>query len=192
VVPVLCLGTLEPPPGGVLQAPAAAIVAAVLVAEGARVEKGTALVRLDDPDLAARAAAARAELQQAREASAVAEAERDGARREAAARAAALEADTRLLEKSAIPRSVYEGDELALRQAEARLRAAEARIGSGSAASSGGSRLALATERARDLEQRLAALTVRAPFAGAVYGLPTRAGASVAAGDLVARLADPH
>src|SRR5262249_29017967 len=85
VVPVLCLGTLEPPPGGVLQAPAAAIVAAVLVAEGARVEKGTALVRLDDPDLAARAAAARAELQQAREASAVAEAERDGARREPAA-----------------------------------------------------------------------------------------------------------
>ena len=191
VVPVLCLGTLEPPPGGVLQTPAAGIVAAVLVAEGARVEKGAALVRLDDPDLAARAAAARAELQQAREATAVADAERDAIRREAAARAAALEADTRLLDKSAIPRSVYEADELALRQVEARLRAAEARSGSGGVGSSGASRLALATERARDVEARLAALTVRAPFAGAIYGLPGRAGASVAAGDVVARLADP-
>jgi HlyD family secretion protein len=199
VVPVLCLGTLEPPAGGVLQAPAAATVAAVLVVEGDRVEKGTPLVRLDDPDLAARAAAARAELQQAREASAVAEAERDGARREAAARAAALEADARLLEKSAIARSVYEADEIALRQAEVRLRAAEARIPSiggdaagGRTGAGGPTRLALAAERARDLDARVAALTVRAPFAGAIYGLPRRAGTSLAAGDVVARIADPE
>jgi multidrug efflux pump subunit AcrA (membrane-fusion protein) len=193
VVPVLCLGTLQPPPGGVLHAPGGGLVAAIFVAEGARVEKGAPLMRLDDAGLAEKAAAAREELQRLREARAVAEAEHLGAEREVAYHKEALEADSRLLDKGAIPRSVYDSHALALQQAEAKWRSTEARLESLGAPSAGeGSRLAAAAARARDLESRVAALTVRAPFAGAVYGLPARVGIAVAEGDVAANVADPE
>jgi HlyD family secretion protein len=192
VLPVLCLGTLQPPPGGVLHAAEASVVGAILVAEGDRVQKGAPLVRLNDPDLVAKAIAAKEELQQLSGAHAVAVAELAGEKREAAYRKQVLEADARLLEQAAISRSAYEADELALRQAEARVQAAEARAESLGAASGGSNtRLALAAARARDLESRVAALTVRAPAPGFVYGLPTRVGEAVTAGQVVANVVDP-
>src|SRR5262245_479479 len=60
-VSVSCAGVLQPPPGGELRAPESATVARLLVAEGARVERGQALLELGDPDLVARARQSREE-----------------------------------------------------------------------------------------------------------------------------------
>jgi len=54
-----------------------------------------------------------------------------------------------------------------------------------------GSRLGLAEGAAAELARRLAALTVRAPFAGTVYGLPRAVGETVSPGQLVASVTDP-
>ncbi len=193
VVPVLCSGTLQPPPGGELRAAEGGLVAAILAKEGERVRKGLPLLKLDAPDLVARATTAREELQQLQEARVVAEAQVEAEKREAAYRGQVFEADKRLLELAALSRSVYEADELAARQVEARLRAAEARlesIGGGSRDSS--SRLGLAIARARDLDARVEGLTVRAPADGVAYGLPHRVGEAVTPGQVVANVTDPE
>jgi HlyD family secretion protein len=197
VVPVLCGGALQPPPGGELRAADAAIVASILVKEGARVRGGEALLRLDAPDLVARTLAAEAEVGQLREAAAVAESERQAAAREVSYRRRALEADARLLDQGAIARSAYDGDELALRQAEARMAEVEVRVGAiggtgPGAAAKQDSRLGLAEARARDLRARLDALTVRAPADGVAYGLPAREGEAVVAGQVVASVTEPE
>jgi HlyD family secretion protein len=193
VVPVLCAGTLQPPPGGELRAAEGGLITAILVTEGERVRKGDALLKLDAPELLPRAFTAREELQQLREAQAVAEAQLEGAKREVDYRRQVLEADARLLAQAAISRSAYEADELAARQAEARLREAEARLQSLHAGSEGSaSRLGLAAARAHDLAGRVAALTVRAPADGVVFGLPHRVGEPVAPGQVVANVSDPE
>jgi HlyD family secretion protein len=193
VVPVLCSGTLQPPPGGELRAPEGGLVAAILVREGERVRKGAPLLKLDAPELVGRAMTVREELQQLREARTAAEAQLEVEKREAAYRRQMLEADARLLEAAAISRSAYEADELAARQAEARLRGAEARLESiGGAPQGSASRLGLAAARARDLGGRVEALTVRAPADGVVYGLPHRGGEAVAPGQVVANVTDPE
>jgi len=195
VVSVTTDGTLEPPAGGELRAPSAAVVAAVLTVEGQRVEKGTLLVRLEDPELAQSAMTARSSALSISEDRARAVAEVDSARREAEHRRAVVESDRRLLAQSAIPRSTLESDELASRQADDRLAQAQAHVESLEGAhsgSSGSSRVALSSESARELERRVAALTLRAPAAGIVYGLPRKAGETVAAGQLVASVADPE
>ncbi len=193
VVPVLCAGTLQPPPGGELRARDAGLVDAIWVKEGERVKKGAPLVRLDASELAGRAAAAREELQALREAEAVAEAQREADKREAAYRQGVLEADGRLLQQQAISRAAYEADELAARQAEARLRVTEARIQSMAGGTKGGvSRLDLLAARVRDLEGQLQALTLRAPAAGVVYGLPRRVGEAVSPGQVVANVTEPE
>ena len=193
VVPVLCPGTLQPPPGGELRAAEGGFVAAILAKEGERVRKGFPLLTIDAPELVARAMTAREELQQLREARVVAEAQVEAEKGEAAYRRQVVEADTRLLEKAAISRSAYEADELAARQAEARLRGAEAHlesIGGGSRGST--SRLGLAAARARDLGGRIEGLTVRAPADGVAYGLPHRVGEAVTPGQVVANVTDPE
>lgn len=193
VLPVLCSGTLQPPPGGELRAREGGLVAAILAKEGERVRKGLPLLKLDSPELVARARTAHEELQQLQEARVVAEAQVEAERREVAYRRQVLEADKRLLELAAISGSVYEADELAARQVEARLKAAEAHlesIGGGSRDSS--SRLGLAVARARDLDGRVQGLTVRAPADGVAYGLPHRVGEAVTPGQVVANVTDPE
>lgn len=194
VVSVTSDGTLEPPSGGELRAPAPAVVAAVLAVEGQRVEKGVPLVRLEDPELSQSALTARSSALSTAEDRARAVAEADSARHEAEHLRSVVESDRRLIAQNAIARSTLEADELASRQADDRLRQAQARVESldGAKGGSGGSRVALSAESARELERRVAALTLRAPAAGIVYGLPRKAGETVAAGQLVASVADPQ
>jgi len=192
VVSITSDGTLEPPAGGELRASAPAVVGALLAAEGQLVRKGDPLVRLEDPDLSQSALTARSDALSLAEDRARASAETDSARREAEHARSVVESDRRLLAQNAIPRATLETDELAARQAEDRLRQSQARVDSleGARGGSAGSRVAISAESARELERRVAALTVRAPTDGIVYGLPRKAGETVSAGQLVASVAD--
>lgn len=189
-IPVLCDGTLEPGAGGEIRASQPATVIGIAVRGGARVAAGEILVKLSNPDLAQRAREARSE------ASGIA-AEGESSQAEAAALATEVErlrrtaeADERLLREGAITREQRDGDADALRDARARLRAAEAK--SNAILRRGpGSRSALAERSAVELERQVADLTVRAPSAGIVYGLPRREGERVEAGQVIASIADP-
>jgi multidrug efflux pump subunit AcrA (membrane-fusion protein) len=192
IVPILSDGNLEPPPGGELRAPESATVAAILAREGERVSRGTPLVRLENPELTQSALQARAAALEISEEGAHASADFDSARRAAAHAREVFEADARLLKESAISRSTYEADELAYRQAQDRLRTAQARLESIQGGSKGGSRLAIGETQARELERRVAALTLRAPLDGVAFGLPRKIGETTAAGQLVASVADPE
>jgi HlyD family secretion protein len=189
VVALLCDGLLEPASGGERTAAEAATVAAILVRDGQRVRRGQELVRLESPELAHAARAARAGALEVSEERARAEAEVGQARREALHRQRTADADRRLLARSAIARSTAEADELAASDAAGRLKAAEARLAS--LAGEGASRLSISTTSARDLDRRVEALTIRAPADGVVYGLPRKPGERVAAGQVVASVADP-
>ncbi len=190
IVPILSDGVLEPPAGGELRAGEAAIVGAILVRDGERVRRGQELVRLDNPDLSVSARQARSGTLELSEERARAEADASEARRNAEHQRRKLEADRRLLAQAAVPRSVVESDELAAAESVDRRRAAESRL-SAIAGKSGASRLSISTASARELEHRVGALTLRAPYDGVVYGLPRRAGEAVAAGQMVASVADP-
>ena len=190
VVPILAEGSLEPPAGGELRAPEAATVASIPAKEGERVAAGTALVVLENPELSQSALAARATAAELAEEKVRAAGDLEQAKREAAHAKQVYDADSRLIKESAIPRSTLEADELAWKQAVEKQRVAEARFSS-LGGEAGGSRVALARESAAQLEKRVAALTVRAPAAGIVYGLPRKTGETVKAGDLVASVGDP-
>jgi len=116
--------------------------------------------------------------------------ELEQARRDAAHAKEVFEADGRLIKESAIPRATFEADELAWRQSAEKLRTAEARYAS-LAGSAGESRLDLAQASERELARRVAALTLRSPADGIVYGLPRKTGETVRAGELVASVGDP-
>jgi len=192
VVPILCDGTLEPAPGGELRALDAATVAAVLVYDGARVRKGEVLVRLESPLLSEKAREARAEALKLAAERTQAAGDADRARRELAVRRRDAEADRRLLAEKAVTQAAADASVAALREAEERLRSAEARLASLVKDGNGApSRLELVEASARDLEGRVAALTVRAPRDGMVYGLPRKTGEAVAPGQIVAGVADP-
>ncbi|HEV3457620.1 MAG TPA: HlyD family efflux transporter periplasmic adaptor subunit [Thermoanaerobaculia bacterium] len=203
LVRVLCDGRLEPPDGGELRVADGGTVAALAVHEGDRVRRGQLLVRLVNPDLEARARDAHAEVRRLQADSATAAGDLDRERREAAWREQVVASDRRLVAKGAIPRATLEADELAWHQAVDRERDAAARLAAlrqvggetaGEAHSGrpgGGSRLSLALGAAAELDRRLRALTVRAPFDGLVYGLPRAAGETVQAGQLVASVTDP-
>jgi multidrug efflux pump subunit AcrA (membrane-fusion protein) len=194
VVPILSDGNLEPAPGGECRAPEAAMVAAILVQEGQRVSRGTALVQLDSPSLARSASATRSEALQLKDERVRAASDVDQQKREVAHRQEVLTGDQRLLAAGAIPRSVYEADDLAYRQAVDALRSAESRLASLDGDGGGGrsSRLALAESSARELESRLDALSVRAHTDGVVFGLPRKTGETVTEGQIVASVADPE
>jgi macrolide-specific efflux system membrane fusion protein len=182
-VAVSCAGILQPPAGGELRARDAASVGRIVAQDGTPVRRGAVILELSDPELVARERQAREEvLQLAAEAAAAAE-EAARARKEAEHRREVLAADRRLLDQAAIPRAAYEASELALREAEARRVSAEA--------TAAPARLALARARASDLAARVAALVLRAPADGVVYGLPRREGERVAAGQVVASITDP-
>lgn len=186
-VPVLCDGTLEPGPSGELRAPEAAAVAGIDAKEGERVETGRILVRLASPDLVQRALEARSgalELAAERE-SARAELSRTKSDREQRRKAA--EADERLLAAGAISRETRDSDASAFREAASRFDSAKARLES---LEGGGSRLAIGERSAAELERRVASLTLRAPAAGVVFGLPRRPGERFEAGQVVVSVAD--
>jgi HlyD family secretion protein len=191
VVPILSDGTLEPPPGGELRASEAAAVAAIPAREGERVAKGAPLVVLQSPELTQAALQARSTAAQLSEERIRAAGDLEQQKRETARAKETFEADARLLKESAIPRATYETDELAYRQAAERLRVAQARFGSLAGSGAGRSRLELAEEAARELERRVAVLTVKAPIEGIAYGLPRKTGETVAAGQVVASVTDP-
>jgi len=189
IVPVQCDGTLEPPPGGELRSPEAAVVAEIPAREGARVTPGTPLVRLENAELSQKALDARSEVLRLKGERASAEAELADLVREEKHRREVVEADGRLLASGAISRASAEADERALRQAEDQTRAARTRL---SGLDGPGSRLALSERAAGELERRVASLTFKAPAAGVVYGLPRRVGEAVAAGQVVASVVDPE
>jgi len=184
-VPILCEGALEPPPAGELRARDAGTVAEVFVREGEAVRKGEPLLRLDDPDLIARAHDARAEVLQIEGERTSLASELEAAEREAAHWKKVLGGDTRLLDKAAISRATYDSDDLSYRQAVARAESLRTRL-----ASRLPSRAALAETRDQDLRGRVDALTFRAPADGFVYGLPRRAGEKVEKGQLAASVTD--
>lgn len=189
VVSIASDGSLEPPPGGELRATAAATVREIFVAEGQRVTRGSPLVRLDQPELEQSALTARSGAVALSEDRTRAAAELDSARQESEHLRSVVDSDRRLVAQSAIARATLEVDELAYRQSQDRVRQAEAHVGSLEGRSS---RVRLADESARELEGRLAALLLRAPSDGIVYGLPRKAGETLAAGQLVASVADPQ
>ncbi len=191
VVPILCDGTLEPPPGGELRAPEAALVGEVLAKDGDRVRKDQRLVVLDAPELVEKAREARAEalrLQAERTQSA---ADLEDAKQEEARRRRDFEADSRLLSEGAVTQAAEEAAERELKRARGRRAAAEERLVTLQKGTDGPSRLELAETSASDLERRVASLTIRAPFEGVVYGLPPKPGEPVSAGSLVAGVVDP-
>ncbi len=192
VVPILCDGSLEPPPGGELRAPESARVAAVPAHDGDRVHKGQLLVVLENPELAQSALTARSTALQLSEEKVRAEADLAQARSEVGHAKEVFEADARLLKEAAISRAAYDADELAYRQSADRLRAAQARADSFAGKGRGQSRVGLAETSAEELERRVAALKLQAPADGVVYGLPRKIGETVQAGDVVAGVADPE
>src|SRR5450759_3567216 len=192
VVPILSDGTREPPAGGELCAPEAGTVATIPAHEGERVVKGAPLVVLQSPELTQAALQARSTAAQLSEEKIRAGGDHEQQKRETARAKETVEADARLLKESAIPRATYETDEFAYRQAVERLRVAQARFDSLAGSGAGRSRLALAEEAARELERRVAALTVKAPIEGVAYGLPRKTGETAAAGQIVASVADPE
>ena len=192
VVPVQCDGTLEPPPGGELRAIDSATVAEILVKNGDRVAAGDALLRLENTELTRQALDAKSEalrLEAERASTAADLSELELEERQAAR---VFEGDARLLASGAITRQTYETDELALSRAREKARSAKSRLASLDGDRPGSSRLELARQSAADLERRVTALTVKAPAAGTVYGLPRRAGETVGAGQVVANVIDPE
>ena len=188
-IPVLCDGTLEPEPGGELRSPVAASVERIAVRDGARVSPGDLLVRLSDPDLERQAREARGEAESLAAERASLAAETASLEAEAKRRARTADADERLLREGAITAETRDTDAAAAGDARARLTSARARLAA--LASGAGSRLELARKTADDLASRVARLTVTAPAAGIVYGLPRRPGERVDAGQVVASIADP-
>jgi RND family efflux transporter MFP subunit len=194
LVRVLCDGNLEPPPGGELRSAEGGTVREIAVHEGDRVRAGQLLLRVDNPQIAAALRQASGDLSRVEAERAAAAADLDRAAREAAYRRQLAEADRRLVGQSALPAATAEADELAARQAEAQASAAQAQLAAilgPAGAAKETSRLALAAAAVRDLARRDAALTVRAPFDGVVYGLPRAAGQVVDPGEMVAGVTDP-
>jgi HlyD family secretion protein len=192
VVPILCDGILGPEPGGELRAPESGTIAQVLVREGARVREGTVLLRLSNPDLAQRALEGRSLVLHLESERARASGELQALDGEVAHLRGVFEGDERLLAQGALTRLTRDADELALQQATSRRQEARALLDALSQEGEGhSSRLALSQAAARELERRVASLTLKAPFDGVAYGLPRRVGEPVTAGEVVGNVVDP-
>ncbi len=190
-VPVQCDGTLEPPPGGELRASDPGTVAELYVKSGDRVRSGTPLLRLANDELSKEALDARSEALRLESDRSAASADTAELERQEQHASRVFEADKRLLASGAITRMTYEQDELAAAQARDRLRAARAKLTALEGTDGATSRISLAKKSADDLERRAAAMTVKAPADGLVYGLPRRVGEAVSAGQVVANVIDP-
>jgi HlyD family secretion protein len=181
----------------------------VYAVEGQQVKRGQRLFALDDTEVQADLAQARADLATQEEALSVAKA---GGRASQLAKAAAdlqkakasrdqlrhdNETLTKLVAEKAATQEEFEQNRLQLTQAEADVQSFEkekqtlerqAQLDQG--------RLALLVEHARvtvrDLQERLESAHGSAPFDGTLYSLPIRQGDFVKAGDLLGELADLH
>jgi HlyD family secretion protein len=181
----------------------------VYAVEGQQVKRGQMLFALDDMEVQADLAQARADLSAQEEALNVAKA---GGHAGQLARAAAdlqkaeasrdqLRRDNESLsrlvaEKAATPEEL-EQNKLQLTQAEADVQSFEkTKKALDQQAQLDQGRVALLVEHARvtvrDLEERLESSHGTAPFDGILYSLPIRQGDFVKAGDLLAELADLH
>jgi HlyD family secretion protein len=202
-------GKVEPVTPHSFRARYPTFVARVFVVEGQQVKRGQMLFSLDDTEVQADLAQARADLAAQQEALNVAKA---GGYASQAAKATAdlqkaqasrdqLRRDNEVLtklvtEKAATPEELQQ-NRLQLSQAESDVQATEkvkqtlekqAKLDEG--------RVALQVEHSRatvsDLEERLNSAHGSAPIDGTLYSLPIRQGDFVKAGDLLAELADLH
>ena len=202
-------GKVEPVMPRSFRASYPTFVERVYAVEGQQVKRGQMLFALDDTEVQADLAQARADLTTQEEALSVAKA---GGHASQLAKAAAdlqkaqasrdqLHHDNEMLtklvaEKAATPEELQQ-NRLQLTQAEADVQSFEktkqtleqqAKLDEG--------RVALLVEHARvtvrDLEERLESAHGTAPFDGTLYSLPIRQGDFVKPGDLLAELADLH
>jgi HlyD family secretion protein len=202
-------GKVEPVTPRSFRASYPTFVERVFAVEGQQVKRGQKLFALDDTEVQADLAQARADLATQEEALSVAKA---GGHASQLAKAAAdlqkaqasrdqLHRDNEMLtklvaEKAATPEELQQ-NRLQLTQAEADVQSfdktkqtleQQAKLDEG--------RVALLVEHARvtvrDLEERLESAHGTAPFDGTLYSLPIRQGDFVKAGDLLAELADLH
>jgi len=202
-------GKVEPVTPRSFRASYPTFVERVYAVEGQQVKRGQMLFALDDTEVQADLAQARADLTTQEEALSVAKA---GGHASQLAKAAAdlqkaqasrdqLHHDNEMLtklvaEKAATPEELQQ-NRLQLTQAEADVQSFEktkqtleqqAKLDEG--------RVALLVEHARvtvrDLEERLESAHGTAPFDGTLYSLPIRQGDFVKPGDLLAELADLH
>lgn len=186
LVPILADGSLEPPPGGEVRATDAGVVGAILVREGQRITRGTPLVRIDNPDVAQRVLASRAESAQLAEEQQRNAADLAAAQRERDRLRSIVESDARLLKSGAITEQQHVSDQSSYQQAVEKARQAEAHVVEIE------NRKRIIDQSTRALESRAASLILRAPSDGVVYNLPRAAGESLAPGQLVATVADPN
>lgn len=186
---VQCDGVLEAPPEGELRASEPGLVAEAPVLNGTKVRTGEVLLRLANPALAAQQRHAGAELARLQGEIAAAAAALQQATAEAQHLRGVVAGDRRLLDGGAIPRAQLDDDELASRDAAARERAATERLAAlrGPSGEAG-----LARAAAAAAEGQAAALVLRAPRDGTVYGLPARVGETVQEGQLVASVVEPE
>ncbi|HYM62310.1 MAG TPA: efflux RND transporter periplasmic adaptor subunit [Thermoanaerobaculia bacterium] len=185
LVPILAEGLLEPPPGGEIRSSEAGVVGQILAKEGQQVVKGSALLVLDNPDLVQRLLSARTESAQVVEERQKTSIELAGAQREAEHLRAVVDADQRLVTAGAMTAEQQRADDLAYRQAVEKVRAAEGHIASMV------KRSEIVASSARELEQRVAQLTVRAPVAGVVYNLPRVRGENIVPGQVLGSVTEP-
>jgi HlyD family secretion protein len=190
VVGVLCDGNLVPPLGGELRTSEPGVVAQLLARDGTTVSPGQLLIRLDNPELAAQARAAHAEADRLSASLAAAQVEVDAAAKEATYRRSIVATDERLLADKAIPRATLDADRSASQAADDRQLHAQTEV-NGLGGTGGTSQLTLARTDAVALDRRLAGLSLRAPAAGVVSGLPRTLGEAVTAGQLLGQVTDP-
>jgi HlyD family secretion protein len=200
-------GKVEPIQPRSFRASYPTFVERVFAVEGQQVKRGQLLFALDDTEVQADLAQARADLSAQQEALSVAKAgghasqlaKADADLQKAQASRDQLHRDnetlTKLASEKAATHEELEQNRLLLTQAEADVQASEkvkqtlslqAQLDQG--------RVALLVEHARanvrDLEERLESDHGTAPFDGTLYSLPIRQGDFVKAGDLLAELAD--
>ncbi len=199
-------GKIEPIDNFEAHAAAPSTVKRVLVREGDHVKAGQLLVQLDDADARAQAAKALAQLKAAeadlqavksggtreellntRTEMVKAQAERDAARRN-------LDAMRRLQERGAASPAEVDAAQARLQTAEAQLSALQQKGGSGRYSPAEDSKVRAQAEQAKAeyaaAEDVLRKANVTAPRAGIVYSLPVHTGQFVAAGDLLAQVAN--
>jgi RND family efflux transporter MFP subunit len=184
-VPILADGTLESPPGAEVRSPEGGLIGAILVREGQRVVRGTPLVRLDNPDLAQRVLASRAESAQLSEEQQRSTADLGAAQRERDHLHTIVDSDARLIKAGAITEQQRAADALNYRQAAEKAQQEEAHL------AEIGRRKQIVDDSRRALESRATLLILRAPADGIVFNLPREAGAGIAPGQLVATVGDP-
>lgn len=185
-VPILADGSLEPPPGGEIRGSESGIVAKILVAEGQHVTAGAPILLLSDPELEQRVFASRNEMLQLQEEERRTGDELAQQRQERDRLHTIADADARLLRAGAITKQQQSSDQYNAQQADDHARQLESQVASLR------TRMAVSADSSRELERRLALLTIRAPIDGVTYNLPRMSGETIVPGQIVGIVADPR